>query len=128
MISFQQKIAQYRRWPLEVIRITNTAAGVQKTKGKEEESLTSYHGVAYVDLAPLLYPGVSKVHGAYLVQPYSECEMAEKSNHKAIFNEESIKNLVGAQRSSSALGPGKGGAAKGNKTDTKAKVNASLYI
>ena len=28
-----------------------------KGKGKEEEPALSYHAVAYVDLAPLLYPG-----------------------------------------------------------------------
>ena len=32
-------------------------SGGGKGKGKEEESVFSYHGVGYVNLSPLLYPG-----------------------------------------------------------------------
>lgn len=32
-------------------------SGGGKGKGKEEEPVLSYHGVGYVDLSPLLYPG-----------------------------------------------------------------------
>ena len=31
--------------------------GGGKGKGKEEEPLLSFHGVAYINLSPLLYPG-----------------------------------------------------------------------
>lgn len=32
-------------------------SGGGKGKGKEEEPVLSYHGVGYVNLSPLLYPG-----------------------------------------------------------------------
>lgn len=32
-------------------------SGGGKGKGKEEEPVLSYHGVGYIDLSPLLYPG-----------------------------------------------------------------------
>lgn len=86
--------------------------------------MVSFHGVAYVDLAPLLYPGVSKIHGAYMVQPFIETEIMEKFNHKTIFTEDIVKTMIGAQRSSSGLGGGKNA---GKKTDTKAKVWMILY-
>ena len=43
-------------WPVEVARMSVPVTG-GKGKGKEEEPALSYHAVAYVDLAPLLYPG-----------------------------------------------------------------------
>ena len=32
----------------------------------------SFHGVVYVDMAPLLYPGATTIRGAYKVHPYVE--------------------------------------------------------
>ena len=99
--------------------------GAQKVKGKEEELVVSFHGVAYVDLAPLLYPGVSKIHGAFMVQPFNETEMMEKFNLKTIFTEDIVKTMIGAQRSNSGLGGGKNA---GKKTDAKAKVWMTQYV
>ena len=60
--SLQNKIAQNRYWPVEIVRTPIQQA--TKTKGKqglvEEDVLISYHGVAYVNMAPLLYPGVRR--------------------------------------------------------------------
>jgi hypothetical protein len=60
--SFQTKIAQNRFWPIEIMRTPLPQA--TKSKGKqtasEEEVVISYHGVAYVNMAPLLYPGVNR--------------------------------------------------------------------
>lgn len=121
---FQQRIAQYRRWPLEIIRISQGNVG-QKGKGKEDECITSFHGVAYVDLAPLLYPGVSKIHGAYLLHPYNELELMEKFNHKTTLTDDVIKNLTGVNRTSSPMGASKGGA-KPAKVDAKTKSIVNL--
>ena len=38
----------------------------------------SYHGVAYVDMAHLLYPGATRVRGAFKVVSYSDGEYAAK--------------------------------------------------
>ena len=60
--SLQNKIAQNRYWPVEIVRTPIQQA--TKAKGKqaavEEDVSISYHGVAYVNMAPLLYPGVRR--------------------------------------------------------------------
>ena len=60
--SLQNKIAQNRYWPVEIMRTPIQQA--TKAKGKqgavEEDVVISYHGVAYVNMAPLLYPGVNR--------------------------------------------------------------------
>ena len=77
--TLQSMIAQSRVWPVEIFRTLTPQSG--KTK-KDEEILPSYHGVAYVNLTPLLYPGVSKVNGAYCLQPYVDTEVQEKTRRK----------------------------------------------
>lgn len=37
-----------------------------------------FHGVAFVDLRRLLYPGVKRMRGAFSIQPFSEEEILEK--------------------------------------------------
>ena len=38
----------------------------------------SYHGVVYVDMQPLLYPGATQIKGAYKINPFVENEFQEK--------------------------------------------------
>ena len=40
--------------------------------------MMSYHGVAYIDMAPLLYPGATQIKGAFKVVSYSESEYNTK--------------------------------------------------
>ena len=47
-------------------------------KGKDDDTATSCHGIAWVNLAPLLYPGVTRIKGAALVHPYIESEVLER--------------------------------------------------
>ena len=47
-------------------------------KGKKDDDGTSFHGVVYINLAPLLYPGVKRIRGAYKVHAYSDQELNEK--------------------------------------------------
>ena len=54
--SLLQLLSQCPLWPVEVGR-WSVPGGGGKGKGKEEEPLLSFHGVAYVNLSPLLYPG-----------------------------------------------------------------------
>jgi len=44
----------------------------------EENPEIPFHGVAFVDMGQLLYPGVRRIRGAYGVQPFSEAEMQNK--------------------------------------------------
>lgn len=45
--------------------------------GGEEEQI-SFHGVAYINAVPLLYPGVKRIRGAFRVYPYLDNEVFEK--------------------------------------------------
>ncbi len=45
----------------------------------------SYHGVAYVDMAHLLYPGATRVRGAFKVYPYTDAEYIAKVNFELNF-------------------------------------------
>lgn len=56
-----QELSKCPLWPVEVARLSSTA--VTKGKTKEEEVAMSYHGVTYVNLAPLLYPGGRRTKG-----------------------------------------------------------------
>ena len=64
-------------WPLEIGRFTvpPPAAGKGAKGSKEpQEPVLSYHGVAYLDLSPLLYPGATSIYGVFSLHPYSQSE------------------------------------------------------
>ena len=42
--------------------------------------MMTHHGVAYINLSSLLYPGVTKVFGAYCIDSLNEAELSEKTN------------------------------------------------
>ena len=61
-------------------------AGGKGAKGNKEpqEPLLTYHGVAYLDLSPLLYPGATSIYGVFSLHPYSKIEtLAKVSFHSA---------------------------------------------
>uniref|UniRef100_A0A2K6LL98 Cilia and flagella associated protein 70 n=1 Tax=Rhinopithecus bieti TaxID=61621 RepID=A0A2K6LL98_RHIBE len=45
----------------------------------DEEGQLSFHGVAYVNMVPLLYPGVKRIRGAFHVYPYLDSVVHEKT-------------------------------------------------
>eukprot|EP00731_Ephydatia_muelleri_P033352 Em0028g27a len=73
---FLQELSKCPLWPVEMGRFSST--GGTKGKTKEEEVAMSFHGVTYVNLAPLLYPGATKISGAYLLQAYNEGDINQK--------------------------------------------------
>ncbi|XP_077933704.1 cilia- and flagella-associated protein 70 isoform X3 [Halichoerus grypus] len=87
VVSFQKRIADCRFWPVEITRVPLTTA----PKGKaakfdkaDDESQLSFHGVAYVNMVPLLYPGVKRIRGAFHVYPYLDSTVYEKT--KCLFS------------------------------------------
>ncbi|XP_075805624.1 cilia- and flagella-associated protein 70 isoform X1 [Microtus pennsylvanicus] len=85
--SFQKRIADCRLWPVEITRVP--LATVPKGKpGKlektDDENQLSFHGVAYVNMVPLLYPGVKRIRGAFHVHPYLDSTVFEKT--KCLFS------------------------------------------
>jgi hypothetical protein len=53
----------------------------------------SYHGVVYVDMQPLLYPGATQIKGAYKINPFVENEFQDKVNEYNLKNNNSSKKL-----------------------------------
>ncbi|XP_051987300.1 cilia- and flagella-associated protein 70 isoform X2 [Xyrauchen texanus] len=78
-----RRIAECRLWPIEIMRAPQTvptkAGKTSKDKLGEDEIQISFHGVVYVDLVPLLYPGVRRIHGAYRIYPFYESDLLTKT-------------------------------------------------
>ncbi|KAL5271118.1 hypothetical protein ACHWQZ_G001688 [Mnemiopsis leidyi] len=74
--TLQERIAKCRAWPMEIFR-SSLSSGAKK--GKDDDTATSCHGIAWINLAPLLYPGVTRIKGAALVHPYIESEVLERA-------------------------------------------------
>uniref|UniRef100_A0A8C4SFM9 Cilia and flagella associated protein 70 n=1 Tax=Erpetoichthys calabaricus TaxID=27687 RepID=A0A8C4SFM9_ERPCA len=75
------RIVECRYWVVEIMRIpiiTMAETGkVSKDKAEEEASI-AWHGMAFVDMAPLLYPGVKRIRGAHRIFPFNEEDLYEK--------------------------------------------------
>ncbi|XP_045076940.1 cilia- and flagella-associated protein 70-like [Coregonus clupeaformis] len=77
-----RRIAESRLWPVEVMRSPQVGATkggkAGKDKGGEDETQLSFHAVAYVDMAPLLYPGARRIRGAYRLYPFYGSDLLVK--------------------------------------------------
>uniref|UniRef100_UPI00398E9174 cilia- and flagella-associated protein 70 isoform X2 n=1 Tax=Pristiophorus japonicus TaxID=55135 RepID=UPI00398E9174 len=87
LLRLQKHIAESMYFAVEIKRVPFAPA--VKAGGKsskidktEEEGPTSFHGVAYVNMAPLLYPGVKRIRGAYPIFPFNEAEIFEKTKRR----------------------------------------------
>ncbi|KAM4697702.1 cilia- and flagella-associated protein 70 [Rhinophrynus dorsalis] len=83
LTSLQKRIAECRYWPVEIMRTpvstTTTKAKPGKADRGDEEVQVSFHGVAYINMVPLLYPGVKHLRGAFRIFAYQENEVFEKT-------------------------------------------------
>ncbi|XP_057642503.1 cilia- and flagella-associated protein 70 isoform X2 [Chionomys nivalis] len=85
--SFQKRIADCRLWPVEITRVplvTVPKGKSGKLEKTDDENQLSFHGVAYVNMVPLLYPGVKRIRGAFHVHPYLDSTVFEKT--KCLFS------------------------------------------
>ncbi|KAM7015019.1 cilia- and flagella-associated protein 70 [Tautogolabrus adspersus] len=138
----RQKIIESRLWPLEIMRSSAPLAKMAETKLPDEENPEiPFHGVAFVDLGRLLYPGVRRIRGAYSIQPFSEAELRNKAKQSVSVLKEQAKaaaNLVKARASSSAssykaragknLDGGNKGAKDSKEQAKKMYLEARTYI
>ncbi|XP_026864945.2 cilia- and flagella-associated protein 70 [Electrophorus electricus] len=93
-----RRIIECRWWPVEIMRAPQ-AGGAKLGAGKagkdkpqaEDEIQIPFHGVAYVDLAPLLYPGVKHIHGAYYLHPFYDSDLFMKTKRTKSVLRESIR-------------------------------------
>ncbi|XP_040591871.1 cilia- and flagella-associated protein 70 isoform X2 [Mesocricetus auratus] len=85
--SFQKRIADCRLWPVEITRVPLVSVPkgkAGKLEKADDENQLSSHGVAYVNMVPLLYPGVKRIRGAFHVYPYIDSAVFEKT--KCLFS------------------------------------------
>uniref|UniRef100_A0A8C5LEC6 Cilia and flagella associated protein 70 n=1 Tax=Jaculus jaculus TaxID=51337 RepID=A0A8C5LEC6_JACJA len=85
--SFQKRIADCRYLPVEITRIpvvTLPKGKSGKFEKVDDENQLSFHGVAYVNMVPLLYPGVNRIRGAFHVYPYLDNTVFAKT--KCLFS------------------------------------------
>ena len=105
---------------------------VTKGKGKQQanddEQNITFHGVAYVNMAPLLYPGIKKIQGAYLVKPHIDSEVFERTKRKGNLVEEAAQISSGINRMVTPSVPAKLAASKTGAKDTKAKVWCDMMV
>ncbi|XP_062999055.1 cilia- and flagella-associated protein 70 [Elgaria multicarinata webbii] len=111
VFCFRKRIADCRYWPVEITRVpvvTSTKGkggkgekgGAGGGAGGGDEEPISFHGVAYVNLIPLLYPGVKRIRGAFRVLAYHDSEVFERT--KCLF---SLFRDVGHQAALNKFGP-----------------------
>ncbi len=105
-----------RYLPVEIVR-TMVPTGV---KGKRDEDLAmSYHGVAYIDMAHLLYPGATRIRGAFKIQPYSDSEYSSKTKRKLGLVDETLKVINNMYDRNFAIMPIKKDSKQSEKKDAK---------
>ncbi|KAM6957236.1 cilia- and flagella-associated protein 70 [Aplochiton taeniatus] len=104
-----RRIGESRLWPVEFMRSQQTGAAKGAKAGKtpaEDDSQISFHGVAYVDMAPLLYPGAKRIRGAYRVYPFYDVDVLAKAKRTVSVLRENAKAGAnqGKGRTNSSLG------------------------
>ncbi|XP_026149490.1 cilia- and flagella-associated protein 70-like isoform X2 [Mastacembelus armatus] len=121
----RERITASRLWPVEIMRLLAPLEKTAKTKELPEENpKIPFHGVAFVDMRRLLYPGVSCIRGAYSIQPFSEAELLNKTNRSVSVLKELTKAaaIQGKAHASSAAGSYKANPGKyldGNSNEAK---------
>ena len=84
---FQNRIAKFAKYlPVEIAR-AKEPEGTKKGKGKQEENEFQNHGIALINLSPLLYPGVTAVKGAFSVHGYTDQVLASSGYVTSIMEE-----------------------------------------
>ncbi|NXE16308.1 CFA70 protein, partial [Lophotis ruficrista] len=82
VVTLQKRIAECRYWPVEICRMPVASPGKGETSKAEKghkDTRISFHGVAYVNMVPLLCPGVKQIRGAFPVFAYQDSEVFEKT-------------------------------------------------
>ncbi|XP_064376548.1 cilia- and flagella-associated protein 70 isoform X2 [Dromaius novaehollandiae] len=91
VLVLQNRIAECCYWPVEVCRmpvVSSSKGKNSKTDKGDDDGQIFFHGVAYVNMVPLLYPGVKQIRGAFRVFAYKDSEVFEKTkNQHSVFRD-----------------------------------------
>ncbi|XP_024861279.1 cilia- and flagella-associated protein 70 isoform X2 [Kryptolebias marmoratus] len=112
----QQKITESRLWPVEIMR----SMVPLETLG-DDNSEIPFHGLVFVDMGLLLYPGVSSIRGAYAVQPFCQTELLNKRRVSVLKEQAKAAAVLAKGRAASAAGPHKKSGKNVNKGNKGAK-------
>ncbi|CAH8509985.1 unnamed protein product [Schistosoma haematobium] len=98
-LKLKERISAYKFLPVEVFCMQGSSSGRKK---KDDEPTYTHHGVAYVNLTPLLYPGVDYVRGAYKIYPFNQKEYEEKTKRqnsllRDVLNKVSVQSTPNVQ-------------------------------
>ncbi|KAK5874319.1 hypothetical protein PBY51_019274 [Eleginops maclovinus] len=117
----RQKITESRLWPVEISRslAPMTKAAENKMLAEEAPEIP-FHGVVFVDLGRLLYPGVSHIRGAYSILPFSEAELLKKAKRSVSVLKEQAKAAANQRQARAASAAGSHKAKAGKNSDGKA--------
>ncbi|XP_059213993.1 cilia- and flagella-associated protein 70 isoform X2 [Centropristis striata] len=116
----RQKITESRLWPVEIMRSLAPLTKAAETKMPAEENQEiPFHGVVFVDMGRLLYPGVSRIRGAYSVQPFSEAELLKKAKRSVSVLKEQAKAAVEQVKARAGSATGSYKAKAGKSLDGK---------
>ncbi|KAJ0056819.1 hypothetical protein NL108_018210, partial [Boleophthalmus pectinirostris] len=124
----RKSITKCKLWPVEIMRSMDSSKGVKNTyyyfyyyyvhlpvSGQifmcivpvlqqllEETTEIPFHGVAFVDMGRLLFPGATRIRGAYCVQPFSESLLSNKAKRSVSVLNKYAKAVATAARTTSA--------------------------
>ncbi|XP_074522838.1 cilia- and flagella-associated protein 70-like [Halichoeres trimaculatus] len=88
----RQRITECRLWPVEIMRSLVPLEKLAETSQPGEENPEiPFHGVAFVDMGRLLYPGVQRIRGAYRIHPFSKAELQNKARRGVSVLKEQVK-------------------------------------
>ncbi|XP_026175854.1 cilia- and flagella-associated protein 70 [Mastacembelus armatus] len=131
----QQRITESRLWPVEITRLLAPLGKATDFKQVAEENPEiPFHGVAFVDMGRLLYPGVSRIRGAYSVQPYSETELLNKAKQNISVLKEVVRDVaIQAKDSKEAAKMVRTGSSAAdsvavNPTEPQINTDGNLYL
>ncbi|CAF4294627.1 unnamed protein product [Rotaria socialis] len=82
---------QLTRVPFIAVEVVRTATPTAPKGKKDDDTGISYHGVVYIETAPLLYPGATRLRGAYKIVPYNETEYKAKTKRAGNVIDEAMK-------------------------------------
>ncbi|GAU87191.1 hypothetical protein RvY_00078 [Ramazzottius varieornatus] len=93
--AFKTKAVAAKVWPVEVFSVTVPEKHTSTTKKKNaevqntaaEEAMITKHGVAFLDLSPLLFPGAKHTEGRSPLLPYDVRSFTEKTGRKSVAQE-----------------------------------------
>ncbi|NXN19152.1 CFA70 protein, partial [Indicator maculatus] len=121
VLHLQQHILECQYWPVELCRVALAAASkgksskADKVRAGGDDKQISFHGVAYVNMVPLLCPGVKCIRGAFPVCSYQDSQVLEKTKrqHSAF---QDLRTQLSLNKEGSWT-PGTGSPSKAQKED-----------